>query len=398
MTTAKGIKAKDHCPWKERFRRVLPVASYLAIVFVFFVTTIRLAFWFPISDLPGGYRGGPFFFWCCIAGVTFVTIRVARIRGVSKFVKWPTVLLFFLFATAFLDALIGCHYCYVKGIYGCRSNLRLIGETFQAYHDQYGHLPPVLIRDANEQPQHSWRGIVLKRFIEEKPWGSNGMPERDYDFSQPWDAPDNRAVLESQRGFGFVCGTADLASHFANQKEVPNFTSYLAVTGENTAWLPDGSPRSLAEISDPANTAMIVELTDSDILVTEPKDITLNDLASGKIAWSRVAVHPYADGLVYPHPGANILFADGSVRWCIGIPTEEEIRRLFSIRKKTISEANCKDKSKFIFGDRSVILAKQPIRAAVYYTWWTCLIILFIASICPRKKICVNLRNLQIQE
>ena len=283
-------------------------------------------------------------------------------------------MIFVLFFTGVIIALFTPAVAYVTANQHCRVCLSNIGEVLHAYHEEHGHFPPTVIRGEDGKPWHSWRSLVLQEYLEEE----------NYDLSQPWKAPGNKAARKFYPRW-ITCFVAQGVHDKEEPIEESRYTTYVAVQGDDTAWRADGTPRSLKEIADPANTAMVIELANSKIQDIEPKDIQLDDLLSGRIAWDRLTVHKYDDGLVYPQPSTNILFADGSVRRCIGIPTKEEIRQLFSIKEKPVTPANRHDRENYVFGDRRQVFAKQPVRAIVYYTWWTSLAFLFIAAIWPRR-------------
>ena len=72
----------------------------------------------------------------------------------------------------------------------CLNNLKQIALALHNYHDVYGVFPPAYIPDAQGKPKHSWRVLILP-FLEEQ-----GTYEK-YDFDEPWDGPNNRALLTS---------------------------------------------------------------------------------------------------------------------------------------------------------------------------------------------------------
>ena len=198
-----------------------------------------------------------------------------------------------------------------------------LGKAILLYTEQHKRFPPSVVRDEAGQPQHSWRMLLPDPEASNKDVDDKQSP---YNFNLAWDSQENEKAVSNMIGKFNLDGL--------HHPKIPWGTCYAAVTGEDTVW-PDDGTRSLSELSAPSNTAIVVELVDSDIHAAEPRDISLEDLISGKFPWSRLNTHPYVyNALTYPQPGTNILFADGSVRYYVGTPTPEEIRQLFSVTKK----------------------------------------------------------------
>src|SRR5262245_16755571 len=101
-----------------------------------------------------------------------------------------------------------------------------LGNLFQLalavanYHDAHGHYPPAYRLGPSGGPAHSWRVLLL-------PYLSQPELHARYDFGQPWDGPDNEALLaEMPRPLGF----------YARWHPGQTVTNYLAVVGAETAW------------------------------------------------------------------------------------------------------------------------------------------------------------------
>ncbi|MCC9609734.1 DUF1559 domain-containing protein [Blastopirellula sp. JC732] len=145
-------------------------------------------------------------------------------------------------------------------------HLKVIGLALHNYHDTYGELPPAYIADENGKPIHSWRVLILP-FIE---YGD--LYDR-YDFDEPWDAPNNRLLMQER---------PVVYADPRNPGEDPKTTPYQAIAGPGTCFDPTVAKMKLAEITDgTAVTAMVVENFGKPVIWTEPDDISPQEFLSG---------------------------------------------------------------------------------------------------------------------
>ncbi len=108
----------------------------------------------------------------------------------------------------------------------CQGRLKYLALALLNYHDDYGTLPPACIRSPDGQPMHSWRVLIL-------PYCERDDFYRRYDFSQPWNSPQNLALSESH---------PDIAKLFQCPSDPGTFhdwTSYVAIVGKGTLWQED---------------------------------------------------------------------------------------------------------------------------------------------------------------
>ena len=172
----------------------------------------------------------------------------------------------------------------------CSNNLRQIGIALHNYHDVFNTLPPTFIPDANGQPMHSWRVLILP-FIEQQYLHSA------YNFDEPWNSSSNLAATDVVVPL-YQC-PADRGSS----------CNYFAVN------VPDGifdgaKANTFGNVTDGmANTLMIVEVAGSNIHWAEPQDLGPAALTMGvKNNASN------GSGISSNHvQGAMILMGDGSV-------------------------------------------------------------------------------------
>ena len=183
----------------------------------------------------------------------------------------------------------------------CQNNLKMIGLALHNYHDEHGCFPPACLTDTSGRPMHSWR-VLLLPYLEQQDLYNR------YDFSEPWDGPNNR-LLAAEIPRVYCCPSDPQArSSFA--------TSYLAVVGPATMWHADTGV-AFREVTDGSRyTLLVVESNNSGILWMEPRDLTTLQMAAtinstrGQGICSCHACDDGGSGI----NGAHVVFVDGSVR------------------------------------------------------------------------------------
>ncbi|MCL2711649.1 MAG: DUF1559 domain-containing protein [Planctomycetaceae bacterium] len=78
----------------------------------------------------------------------------------------------------------------------CVGNMKAIGVALQNYHDHHGSFPPAYTVDAEGNPLHSWRILILPYFapgVIEQKWKDIYDQIR---FDEPWDSEHNRQFNE----------------------------------------------------------------------------------------------------------------------------------------------------------------------------------------------------------
>jgi len=171
----------------------------------------------------------------------------------------------------------------------CRNNLKQIGLALHNYHDEYGELPPAYTVDADGNPLHSWRTLLLP-YLDQK-----DLYDR-LDLTKPWNAPENAAVFENAALLPFDCPSANLSR--------PEST-YLAIVTDSSCLRP-GKSLAISEITDgTSNTMCIVEVRqDQAVPWMEPRDLD----GAGLLAFDQKTTESHTGG-------RHILLMDGSVRF-----------------------------------------------------------------------------------
>jgi prepilin-type processing-associated H-X9-DG protein len=176
------------------------------------------------------------------------------------------------------------------------NNLKQIMLAMHNYHDTHGEFPPAYIADADGKPMHSWRVLILPYIEQQSLYNS-------YDFSQPWDSPENLAIAQF---IPPVYRSPGDSSPNAQQ------TNYVMFVGPGTTNTGQGKS-SMSDIKDgTSNTLCIIETASSGIDWTQPRD-----LDAAQLDFLIRNMHQPAAGqinAVFPG-GVNAGFFDGSVRF-----------------------------------------------------------------------------------
>ena len=182
----------------------------------------------------------------------------------------------------------------------CKWNLRHIGLALHNYHDEYGSFPPAYTTDETGRRLHSWRVLILP-FIDQAPLYNRLR------IDEPWDSEHNAPLLQ-EVVYSYACPSVRL-------DRVDGFprTSYVAVTGTQTAW-PDRTAVSLDDIGDgPAETVMVIEYT-GDTPWAAPEDLSFEE-ALDRLASrdpDQLTTHRREKFFTIEYNAGHVLFADGS--------------------------------------------------------------------------------------
>jgi hypothetical protein len=175
------------------------------------------------------------------------------------------------------------------------NNLKQIGLALHNFHSANNHFPPQAITDKSGKPLLSWRVAILP-FIDQQ-----GV-FNEFKLDEPWDSPNNKALLERMPMTYAVPG-ADAE---------PGMTFYRGFSGAHTLFDPnvkDGL--SLASVTDgTSNTLGIVEAREAVPWTKPDEEIPFDFSAKSEKASELVPML----GAHFPG-GFNAVFLDGSVRF-----------------------------------------------------------------------------------
>lgn len=172
----------------------------------------------------------------------------------------------------------------------CQNNLKQIALAMLNYEATHRTFPPAYLPDANGQPMHSWRVMIL-------PYMEQQALYQRYDLNEPWDGPNNSLLIDSMPEV-YACPsdpTGGCAYHVIN---VPDGI-FDGAKANGMASIIDGT----------SNTILVVEAVGSMQDWTDPT----NDLGPAALTQP---VNSAKDGTAISsyHPGgAMIVRADGSV-------------------------------------------------------------------------------------
>jgi hypothetical protein len=207
----------------------------------------------------------------------------------------------------------------------CLNNMKQIAMALKNYEKRCGCLPPPAFLDTDGRNMHSWRVAILPDL------GHTDIYTQ-YDFNQPWDGPENAALLASRPDV-FRCPTQ---ADSAIGKSMG--TNYLAVTGRNAAWRSDKT----TNLNNPAlrgraeDTVLLIE-DNSGIPWTQPRDVCLDDCESNVPSGSKPVIrcpHMQDNGYFYHETpaGAHVAFLSGQVRFLpAGCFAADNLKRLLVV-------------------------------------------------------------------
>jgi prepilin-type processing-associated H-X9-DG protein len=172
----------------------------------------------------------------------------------------------------------------------CGNNLHNIGTAMHSYAAKYGSFPPAYTVDRQGRRMHSWR-VLLLEFLDHD-------LHAKYDFSRPWNSPENLAIAGMMRSNGLYRCPGEETKNVS-------WTSYVMLVGPR-AFSVGSKGRKMEEITDGLeNTAMVVEMSPSKIPWTSPYDLDTTEMSIKINDPDRVSPRSCHAG------GSNVLFADG---------------------------------------------------------------------------------------
>lgn len=193
----------------------------------------------------------------------------------------------------------------------CKSNLyQMAWLLLRTDREDRKVLPPACPRDERSAALHSWRTLVAEM--------ADSDPLVRYTFSEPWNSPENdRFAREKPFGRLFTC-PSDRRARCSLR------TNYVAVVGEGTLWQ-ESEPRDLSSLGpDIGQKILLLEIPHSDILWTEPRDISLGTAL-------RLFTTPGALTDTRHSKGLHFITVDLQIRPISSISNVEEFRSMLCV-------------------------------------------------------------------
>ena len=189
----------------------------------------------------------------------------------------------------------------------CMGKMKRIGVALQNYHDQHGSFPPAYTVDAEGNPLHSWRTLILPHFEEQK-W------KEIYDqihFDEPWNSEYNRQFNEDTEHDTFAYSTEEERQRHSLRGEsridsyhnMPSVyycpscesgeetvkTVYKMVVGDNAIGNVHGTSKS--QITRPLGETILVIEAGLPVPWMSPSDFTVEDFKTAVCANDNEKVH-----------------------------------------------------------------------------------------------------------
>ena len=191
---------------------------------------------------------------------------------------WSVLRLSVLTVAVVAFVILGGEYCRrASGEQRSRKWLVAFSKALMASRTYYGHFPPAYVMDSSGRRMHSWRAFLIP-FIDVNEYSGSC---RMYKFDEPWDSPAN-TQFRNESGFHEYYSCSKPASCSRN-------ASYLCAIGGVVWPIPQerrddwGTLRCGGEgggLPSRGKAIFLVEVRESDIPWTEPKDMSLSEIAS----------------------------------------------------------------------------------------------------------------------
>jgi hypothetical protein len=193
---------------------------------------------------------------------------------------------------------------------GCIGQIFQIGFTLRNYFAIEGKYPPHVSIKTNEKSEVSWRVAIL-------PYIESAYFYKQYRLEEPWNSPNNFPLRNHECGNIFLCPSVKNSANIGK-------TSYLAVTGPGSVWTETCAGNIRNPEKEFPDKIIIIEVPESDIFWTEPKDISIDDVVTLFKAKNGLKDSRHSGGL-------NYISADGKSKSFSQISNVEELIKLLKI-------------------------------------------------------------------
>jgi len=174
--------------------------------------------------------------------------------------------------------------------YMCKENIHVLYQMIDIYTANEKRLPPLVTKDSEGNPLHSWRVLMLPTL---KHQGFDQI-----DLEQPWNSEKNLSAFKK------IPISKMLRCPNAAGITNPTYTNYVAYTGPDSGW-------DESSTLDPSEQILLIE-TDRPIPWYEPRDLSDKDLPEGVTDPRHLSgsLHHYDDGLFHyrENKGGHIIY------------------------------------------------------------------------------------------
>lgn len=189
------------------------------------------------------------------------------------------------------------------------NNLKQIALAMHNYNDVHGSFPPAYLPDANGQPMHSWRVLIL-------PYLDQAALYQQYRFDEPWNGPNN-SQLAQMMPMPYQSFDGSLAAPL---------TRYVVLAGPGTMF--EGSQAvKMQEVTDGLSLTLLAVETTTPTHWMAPTDLDVSEMSFAINDPARPAI-----GNSGQEGGANVSTADGAVRFVTPADTSPETLKGMSTR------------------------------------------------------------------
>jgi len=207
------------------------------------------------------------------------------------------------------------------------------------YVDKHGSFPPAYSTDAEGQPLHSWRVLILLD-------GGYDIGEpANIRLDEPWDSPHNSQFHDKMPPWhGFYCASRPEADR------QQSLTPYQMVIGPDTI---SNGPNStkLSDITRSRGDVLLIVEASVPVPWMKPVDLPQSALLNGVVSSVPKRGQSVVQGIGSPHynrisffgtkiPGANVGMADGSCLFLTADTSPERLLEMSRIRKPNEEEGN----------------------------------------------------------
>lgn len=173
-----------------------------------------------------------------------------------------------------------------------RNQMKAVGLALHQYQNEYGCLPPAVLKNEEGTPIHSWRALLLPQM---ESYFKNQDQPLNYRFNEPWNSHHNQMIgssnLDLYRGEWPLKDGSDLK------------TKIVAIVDDSSYWPPSKDCHQLPRDNRTQKRIVLMAIPSSGGLWNEPIDASLD------------ALHTLIERKAFAPFGTYVLFDNGELTW-----------------------------------------------------------------------------------